>query len=178
MGNLIGEAIYQYRKLMKLTQEEFGKKFDVSGPAIFKFEKGVVHPSLDLWIRIARDMEIPEKKAVLMWIKDRLPAEYQYLVNVEQEVIVAETGKVAVPQGRIDYSTIEDRKKLRRKVLKDNTLPRSLRSFLRDEEVWVIYKPTGEEINFLRDVFGKFPRANKALFREALRLYRQFTGKE
>ncbi len=178
MGNLIGEAIYQYRKLMKLTQEEFGKKFDISGPAVFKFEKGVVHPSLELWIRIARELEIPEKKAVLMWIKDRLPPQYHYLVNIEQEVIVGETGKVAVPEGRIDYSAIEDRKKLRRKALKDNTLPCSLRSFLRDEEVWAIYKPTGEEINFLRDVFGRFPRATKPLFREALRLYRQFTGKE
>ncbi|MCD6385649.1 hypothetical protein J7M23_07695, partial [Candidatus Sumerlaeota bacterium] len=153
--------------------------FGVSGPAIFKFEKGFVRPSLDLWLRIATALKIPERKAVLMWIKDRLPDKYQHIINVKrQEVIAEEPEEYKVEEGAVDYTTIPDRKQLRKVALADDTLPRGLRSLIRDEEIWAAYKPTGDEIVFLRDTFGKFPRATKALFREALRLYRLFTGKE
>ncbi len=179
MSNFIGEEIFKNRKRQKLTQDEFGAKFGVSGPAIFKFEKGFVRPSLDLWLRIATELKIPERKALLMWIKDRLPEKFQHVINVKREEIIEEEPEEDIfEEGKVDYSNIPDRKKLRKAALEDDTLPRGLRSLIRDEEIWAAYKPTGEEIKFLRDTFGKFPRGTKALFREGLRLYRLFSGRE
>lgn len=179
MSSVIGEELFKHRKLQKQTQEEFGARFGISGPAVFKFEKGDVRPSLQLWLRIAKELNIPERKAVLMWLKDRLPTKYQSIVDVKREEIVAEEpAEYVVEKGKVDYARISDRKKLRKTVLADDTLPRGLRSLVRDVEIWAAYKPEGDEINFLRDIFGRFPRATKALFREALRLYRQFTGRE
>ena len=179
MSNHIGESIYRHRKAQKMTQDEFGARFGVSGPAIFKFEKGFVRPSLDLWLRISAELKIPERKALLMWIKDRLPEKHQHIINVKrQEIIIEEPEEYKPEEGMTDYSTIPDRKKLRKMALEDDTLPRGLRSLIRDDEIWAAYKPAGDEINFLRDTFGRFPRATRALFREALRLHRQFTGKE
>lgn len=179
MSNHIGEEIYRHRKSMKLTQDEFGSRFGVSGPAIFKFEKGFVRPSLELWLRIAAELRIPERRAVLMWIKDRLPEKHQHIINMKrEEIIIEEPEEYAVEAGKVDYSSIADRKRLRKVALEDDTLPRGLRSLIRDDEIWAAYKPTGDEINFLRDTFGRFPRATRALFREALRLFRLFTGRE
>lgn len=48
MKKYIGGIIYKSRKSRKLTQDEFGEIYGVSGPAIFKFEKGYVRPSLKL----------------------------------------------------------------------------------------------------------------------------------
>ncbi len=179
MSNYIGEEIYRHRKAQKLTQDEFGARFGVSGPAIFKFEKGFVRPSLDLWLKIAADLKIPERRALLMWIKDRLPEKYEHIINVKKgEILVEEPEDYDIEEGKTDYSTIPDRKRLRKVALADDTLPRGLRSLIRDEEIWAAYKPKGDEINFLRDTFGRYPRATRALFREALRLYRLFTGRE
>lgn len=179
MSNHIGESVYRHRKGQKLTQDEFGAKFGVSGPAIFKFEKGFVRPSLTLWLTIATELKIPERKALLMWIKDRLPEKYQHIINVKREEIIEEEPEgYEYEEGKADYSSIPDRKQLRKSILDDDSLPRGLRSLIRDDEIWAAYKPTGDEVNFLRDTFGKFPRATKAKFAEAMRLYRQFTGKD
>ena len=48
----------------------------VSGPAIFKFEKNYVKPSLELWLKIARDCGLEERQAVLLWVKAKLPEQY------------------------------------------------------------------------------------------------------
>jgi transcriptional regulator with XRE-family HTH domain len=92
MNDILGKEIYENRKTQGLTQDQFGKIYDVSGPAIFKFEKGYVRPSFQLWLRMAKDFKIPEKKAVLMWIKSRLPEEYQSLIDL-REMAVAEEGE-------------------------------------------------------------------------------------
>ena len=90
MDNVFGEAIHRHRTDMGLTQDQFGARYEVTGPAIFKFEKGYVKPSLELWLRMAKDCEIPEKRAVLLWIKSRLPEEYQDLIIIEEDSVVRE----------------------------------------------------------------------------------------
>ncbi len=92
MDNILAGEIYQNRISQGLTQDKFGKVYNVSGPAIFKFEKGYLKPSFQLWLRMAKDFKIPEKKAVLMWIKSRLPSEYQSLIDL-REMVVTEEGK-------------------------------------------------------------------------------------
>ena len=44
MESFLGEIIYQSRLKLGMTQDQYGAKYDVSGPAVFKFEKGFVRP--------------------------------------------------------------------------------------------------------------------------------------
>lgn len=178
MDNILGDEIYENRISQGLTQDQFGKVYSVSGPAIFKFEKGYVKPSFQLWLRMAKDFKIPEKKAVLMWIKSRLPSEYQSLIDL-REMAVAEEGEAyGEPEKPADFSRFTDRDELRRQVLDDPVLPKGLKAMVKDDEIWAIYKPTGHEINVLRDAFTRFGKGTKALYREALRLIREFSGAE
>ena len=182
--NYLGEIIYQSRMTQSMTQDEFGQKFDVSGPAIFKFEKGYVRPSLRLWLRIAEKAEIPERRAVLLWLKSKLPADYQDYIEL-QGAAAAETdveyGKGSKKRskkkgaGKLDYSKFEERDKMSAAAQKDKSLPKGLRELVDDDELWALYKPTGHELNMLRDIFGPLGRGSKNSYREALRLIREFT---
>ncbi|MCX7015444.1 MAG: helix-turn-helix transcriptional regulator [Candidatus Sumerlaeota bacterium] len=94
MKNYLGEQIHSHREVLNMTQDQFGSKYDVSGPAVFKFEKGYVKPSLDLWLKMAKDFGVPQRKAVLLWVKSKLPEEYQDFIDLAGEV--AEGGKAGV----------------------------------------------------------------------------------
>jgi DNA-binding XRE family transcriptional regulator len=175
MKNILGTRILEYRESLGLTQDQFGAKYSVSGPAIFKFEKGYVKPSLELWLRIARDFGLNDRRAVLLWIKAKLPEKYQKFVvltagSVEEE----EAGYGAALHG-LDYSKFDDRDSLRESALKDDGVPRGLKGLLRDDDVWALFKPTGDEINLLRDLFGNLGEGSPDDYREALRLVRIFT---
>jgi DNA-binding XRE family transcriptional regulator len=178
MKNYLGEKIYNHREVSSMTQDQFGAKYNVSGPAIFKFEKGYVKPSLDLWLRMAKDFEIPERRAVLLWVKSKLPEEYQDFIDLSVESVKETAGKKGKGPGKTDYSNFTDRDAMRVAVKKDADLPKALRDLLGDDELWSVYKPTGREINTLRDDFGKLGKGSKGAFREALRLVREFSGGE
>jgi DNA-binding XRE family transcriptional regulator len=77
----ICDAIVRCRTKTGLTQEQFARRYNVSGPAIFKFEKGYLKPSLDLWLMMAKDIGLPEESAVLMWVRERLPEKYKRLID-------------------------------------------------------------------------------------------------
>ncbi len=177
MANLIGDVIYENRVNEGLTQDQFGSKYDISGPAVFKFEKGYVKPSLDLWLRMAADFKIPEKTAVLMWLKSRLPEKFQSLIEIKNPQAVAEAPTAYRPSPRaVDYTKFTERREMKKVIAGDRTISKALRDFLSDEEIWVIYKPTGEEIMFLRDTFGRLGEGSPEAYREALRVLRMFTG--
>lgn len=175
MKNYLGEQIQAHRDVSGMTQDQFGAKYGVSGPAIFKFEKGYVKPSLELWLRMAKDFDISERKAVLMWVKSKLPEEYQDFIDLTNEG-VGEAGDRRGESNSRDYSQITDREEMKMLAKKDPTLPRSLRDLLADDELWAVYKPTGREINILRDIFGRLGKGTKSSYREALRLIREFVG--
>ena len=177
MKNYLGEKIYNHREVSAMTQDQFGAKYSVSGPAIFKFEKGYVKPSLDLWLRMAKDFEIPERRAVLLWVKSKLPEEYQDFIDLSAEAVKESGGKKG-KKGKTDYSNFTDRDAMRTAVKKDANLPKALRDLLADDELWSVYKPTGREINTLRDDFAKLGKGTKSAYREALRLVREFSGSE
>lgn len=69
----ISEAIRMHRENLGLTQDEYGRRYSVSGPAVFKFERGYVTPSLAVWRRIAADAGIRHNLAVLEWARAKLP---------------------------------------------------------------------------------------------------------
>ena len=176
ISNFLGECIYEHRKALEMTQDQFGAKYEVSGPAVFKFEKGYVKPSLRLWLVMAKDCKIPESKAVLLWVKSRLPQKYQDLIDLKSGTIVEEPVSPRCKQEGIDYKQYKNRNAILQAALKDLKMPRGLKAMLREDDIWNLYKPTGAELNFLRDTFGKLGKGTKEKFREALRLVRDFTG--
>lgn len=180
MKNYLGDIIYKSRLANDLTQDEYGAKYSVSGPAIFKFEKGYVRPSLELWLQMSRDADISQRRAVLLWLKSKLPAAYQEYVEL-QSAAVAEK-EAAYGRGTkkkkgkaLDYAKLEDRAAMREAAGRDKALPKGLYDMLNDDELWSLYKPTGHEVNMLRDMFAPLGRGKKSAYREALRLIREFT---
>lgn len=166
----LGAVIYQARLDQHLTQDQFGAKYDVSGPAVFKFEKGYVRPSLRLWLRIAADASIPERRSVLMWLRAKLPEKYQHYVNLSP------SAAPVVKKGVTDYSTFEDFAKMRSTALADKSLPKPLRDLLGDDELWSLFRPTGHEINMLRDLIAPIGKKGGAKsYADALRLIREFS---
>ena len=177
MENILGEQIYENRTSQGLTQDQFGAKYHVTGPAIFKFEKGYVKPSLDLWLKMAKNFEIPETRAVLMWVKSRLPEEYQDLIKIQDDPLVIKGQKLGKIAKKKDYSKFNDRNEMRRALSRDTKLPKELKKFLKNNEVWSIYKPTGREINILRDKIAELGKGSMEAYREALRVIRMFSPK-
>ena len=169
-GKTLGEIIYKSRLALNMTQDEFGQRYGVSGPAVFKFEKGYVRPSLDLWLRMVGDLDMTEKRAVLLWIKSKLPIKYQHYLE-----LTPTTNRKHQKQGLIDYSTFESAEEMRVAAAKDRKLPKGLHDVLSDDEVWSLYKPTGHEINLLSKMFPPLGKGSKSAYREALRLVREFT---
>ena len=124
-----------------------------------------------LWLRIAADADLNERRTVLLWLKSKLPADYQQYVDLAS----AAKNRPKTRKGRIDYSSFEVREEMQAASGKDKKLPKALRDLLSDDEVWSLYKPTGHEINLLRDLFPPLGKGSKAGYREALRLVREFT---
>lgn len=175
MHRFIGDIIQKHRGAAELTQDEYGSRYGVSGPAIFKFEKGYVKPSLGLWMRIAEDAEISAPWAVRIWLKDSLPEKYKEYVELQGalgQTGARETSKTA--RARSDYSRCQSRDAILTTAQKDAALPPALREFIEDEQLWALYKPQGREVNLLHDIFSPLGAGSKELYREALYALRMF----
>ncbi len=175
MKNYLGEIIYNSRQKDNLTQDQYGARYNVSGPAIFKFEKGYVKPSLELWLKMADDAGLSQRRAVLLWVKSKLPDEYQEYIELQSAAVAESEVEYARKKGKkLDYSKLETREQMREQIEKDKAVPKGLRDLLDDDELWALYKPTGPEINLLRDTFAPMGKGTKQSYREALRLIREF----
>ena len=177
--NYLGDIIYRNRLARDLTQDDYGVHYGVSGPAIFKFEKGYVRPSLALWLRMSKDADLPERRGVLLWLKSKLPKHYQDHVELQgaaaaESVKHYKSSKTGKKKGE-NYARIGDRVKMRDVAANDGSLPNGLRELMSDDELWSLYKPSGKEIEILRDLFGPLGRGSKDAFRDALRLIRDFS---
>lgn len=175
MENYLGDIIFESRQRDNLTQDQYGAKYNVSGPAVFKFEKGYVKPSLELWLKMAADAKISQRRAVLLHVKSKLPEQFQNFIELQSPAAADAEAEYAKKKGqKPDYSKFESRGQMREAVAKDKDLPKGLQELLEDDEIWALYKPTGHEINMLRDSFGPLGKGSKVTFREALRLIREF----
>lgn len=166
----IGEYIAKSRVDMALTQDQFGKKYSVSGPAIFKFEKSYVKPSLDLWLKMAKDIKLKEAEAVLMWVRAKLPSKFQAFVSLEPA-----TAKETKKAGKAKKAPSPD--VVRTEVLANRATAKGLKTLLKDDDLWALYQPTSAEIRVLADVFGSLGAGTKSSFRQALQLIRTFSVK-
>ncbi len=170
MGIELGRMIQEFRERNGLTQDNLGRRYDISGPAVFKFEKGYVNPSLELWKRIAADMGLGEPEAVLIWVRAKLPEEHQSRIDL---------ASAATRRGKgTDLAQIMERDKLRAAALADPGLPAGLRALVKDDEVWRIVKPTGRELNLLKEMSRAIGDGRKGLWRNALLVLRSFYSHE
>ena len=159
----LGCRILEFRKTNKLTQADLAAKYDVSGPAIFKFEKGYVTPSLRLWQKMAEDFGIPEKEAVTLWAREKLPPRFADLISKDPvpdiESVIQEIDGSSLPQGDTGY----------RKLIETNPeVSPSLKKFVANDQMWAILKPNKREIVFLVQLDAGVPRLAPDQFRDAL----------
>jgi len=175
MHRFIGDIIQKHRRGTGMTQDEYGSRYGVSGPAIFKFEKGYVKPSLGLWMRIAEDAGISPPWAVRIWLKDSLPEKYKEYVELQGAVEQSEARSRSHPApSRADYSRCATREAILSAARQDAGLTPALREFIEDNQLWALYKPEGSEINQMHDIFSPLGAGSKDLYREALYALRLF----
>ncbi|HUT24428.1 MAG TPA: helix-turn-helix transcriptional regulator [Sumerlaeia bacterium] len=173
----IGSLIAKSRRDTGLTQDQFGRKYNVSGPAIFKFEKGYVKPSLSLWLQMAKDVNLSEQKAVLMWVREKLPKKFQDFISLEPPMMAKETGAVygkGKGRARAKAPATADPEAVRKEILADRSAPKGLKRLLKDGDFWDLYRPQGDELLILRNVFGQLGDGSRSSYGEALRLVREF----
>ncbi len=144
-NSVLGSRIMRYREKNNLTQADLAVRYKVSGPAVFKFEKGFLTPSLKLWQKIAKDIGIPEKEAVLIWAKEKLPAKMTDLISTD---CVFSVDEVMEEIGETD----ENKKagvKARNVLAKNVNVSPTLKNFVSDDKIWKILSPTVGEIRYL-----------------------------
>ena len=170
MGTPIGDLIFRERKRLELTQDQFGQQYQVSGPAVFKFEKGFVNPSLRLWFRMAHDMEIDDGDAVVLWCKSKLAPEMrEFIARSGKRDVLKKHG---LKTGTFSHHRTPE--SLRKALIAAKNIPKGLQSLAQDKEVWTIYKPTGREIDRLLSAFGPYGDTKKGRWLEALRVIKSF----
>ena len=169
----IGRRIYEARMRANLIHDPYGKIYEVSGPAIFKFEKSKVRPSLEKWLPMAKDTGLSECQAVLIWIRERLPEEVREYLDIT--IVMKEDEETYGKKNKGLYTMVKDAKKLRTMAQGDTSLPAGLRDLLADNELWALYKPMGHEIQALKTMFSGLGVGTKEMYREALRLVRKFS---
>ena len=62
--------------------------------------QGFLTPSLKLWLKMAEDMGLPEKDAVLLWAKEKLPERFRTLIQESPEPDLASMREKVEAAGR------------------------------------------------------------------------------
>ncbi len=167
MSRLISQLVLRFRKKLGETQDQFGVRYGVTGPAIYKLEKGYILPKISTWLRMANDMGIPPRRAVLIWVRNHLPKQLRDGLGVKKPPVTKKT----------KFSHIKNNVRLREALAADTSVPPGLVKFAESDE-WTLYSPTGEEIDLLFDIFGATHGASIRTVREALQLLREFQGEK
>jgi DNA-binding XRE family transcriptional regulator len=170
----LGSRIMEFRKSNKLTQADLAQRYEVSGPAVFKFEKGFVTPSLKLWQKIAADMDIPEKEAVLLWIKEKLPVRMHPHLLISAALDV-DALKVELEKAGKDPSPQEA---IQEVIVANPDITPSLKNFASERAMWRIFKPTLKEVLFLVEIDHHLPRLSVNQFRDLLVVARAIQNPE
>ncbi len=163
MSGSVSGRILSHRQKNGETQDQFGRRYGVSGPAIFKFEKGFINPKLSLWLSITKDMSMDPRRAVNMWVKNGLPEQYQNALCPPPSAMLEENR----------FSGIHNSANLSKTIVADKSVPHALVEFAQSDE-WALYSPTGEEIDLLLHLFGDMADGSVRTICEAIRLVRNF----
>lgn len=170
----LGARIMNYRKERDCTQADLAVRFNVSGPAIFKFEKGFVTPSLRLWLKIATGMGIPEKEAVLLWVREKLPNNMRHMVD-ETTVLDVDGLRNAL----LALTEDADVHKKVREILSDNPdLSPVLKTFASAPAYWDVIKPSVKEALFLVELTQQANISSVEQLRDAVMVARAIENPE
>jgi DNA-binding XRE family transcriptional regulator len=169
MSGVISQRIQRFRKKLNLTQDEFGSRYGVSGPAIFKFEKGHASPKLALWLKMADDMQMDRREAVLVWVKGKLPEQYADAVAIHGAPI-----RRHLERTPSTFAGCDTDKELRDAIIADRSLPSGLIEFALSDDLWALCRPSRREVAILVETFSPLGEGSKTRFCEALRLIRHF----
>jgi DNA-binding XRE family transcriptional regulator len=157
-----------FRKAKNFTQADLADMYNVSGPAIFKFEKGFVTPSLNLWIKISSSIGIPEKEAVLIWIKEKLPPKMQHVVSEAPSLDADAFGQeLAGLSKKADALA-----KMREAILGNYNLSPGLKRFIAKNDIWDTLKPTCLELQFLVKLSLESPLISAEQYLDAIMIGR------
>lgn len=166
--SILGSRIMKYRKAHNLTQADLAERYGVSGPAIFKFEKGFVTPSLKLWQKIAANIGIPEKESVLIWVKEKLPPGMKNLVS-EMPILDLATLEADLKAAKGPGAS----KKMREILQANSDISPALKKFAASAEAWTIIKPTIDEVLFLISLTQTLDLTCVSQFRDAIMIARE-----
>jgi DNA-binding XRE family transcriptional regulator len=151
---------------------DLADRYKVSGPAIFKVEKGYVTPSLKLWRVIAADMGIAEKEAVLMWVRQKLPSRYHFLIRGTPLLDIESLRKELEAKAHGPNAL----KAMRDTILNNPDITSALKKFVAKNDMWNIFKPTAKELVFLVELDRLSPLISLRQFREAMIAAREIQG--
>lgn len=173
-SSILGSRIMKFRKDHNLTQADLAERYSVSGPAIFKFEKGFVTPSLKLWLKIAANIGIPEKEAVLIWVREKLPTQMKNLVS---EMPVLDIDAVTEELQALEKDP-DGFRKMRDVLLNNADLSPALKKFVATNEMWNTMKPTPKEVLFLINLTQTASLVTLSHFRDAIMIARDIQNPE
>lgn len=162
--SVLGTRIMDFRKSNALTQADLADRYEISGPAVFKFEKGFVTPSLKLWNKMSADMDIPTKEAVLIWVKEKLPERMHKYI---QQTPALDVGDL---QARLEEVAGDEdaHAKMADIVLGHPDIAPSIKEFVGKKDIWNILKPSVEEVLFMLEIEDCLSRLSVEQFRDLM----------
>jgi transcriptional regulator with XRE-family HTH domain len=95
----LGEKIRQLRKLRELTQEQLGEKAGISYKFIGEVERGIVNPSLDSLIGIARALNVN--------VKELFPSESDLITEFSSEELQTIKRAVKLLNSRLNVKRVK-----------------------------------------------------------------------
>ena len=163
----LGKILLDYRKKLRLTQVVLAARYNLSGSGLFKIEKGFLLPSLPLWLKMANDIGIPEKNAILIWVKDRLPARYKKLIRLGRKF------KADFFRKKLEALGNGSHEQRRTTVLNDPEISPALKKFISNNQTWENFQPTIKELGFLAELGESYPQISVSQLREAVLIARE-----
>ncbi len=95
----LGDKIRQLRKLRELTQEQLGEKAGISYKFIGEVERGIVNPSLDSLIGIARALNVN--------VKELFPSESDLITEFSSEELQTIKRAVKLLNSRLNVKSVK-----------------------------------------------------------------------
>lgn len=162
-GEIIGKLIFKQRKENKLCQDAYGMQFDINGVTVSKYENGDIVPRLELWLRVADDMQLDRQQAIMIWLHDKLPKKYRGHIStlLHDDSKSSSDSNLERQNGESPEDLITD-------------VPENLRLVLDNDKFVAQFRPASEEILFVMKNFGEYRSASPRAFIDALRVARVF----
>ena len=82
MSSLVAQGMAEARKQLGLSQEQLAERCGIAKWAVQQFESDNKLPPVELWVRLANEVGVSERTAVLSWAKSILPEEHRNVMDL------------------------------------------------------------------------------------------------